>query len=73
MEKAAEIVALRALGLSLVQVTRVLKGDPQFLLPALATHQEVLEGRMRRLADTVEGFAVSGPIWPRARPQKSAN
>jgi DNA-binding transcriptional MerR regulator len=52
--KAGEILALRALGLSLVQVTRVLNGDPQFLEPALAAHQETLEGRIRRLVDTVE-------------------
>ena len=54
MAQAAEIVALRTLGLSLVQVARVLKGDPQFLEPALAAHQEALEDRIRRLADTVE-------------------
>jgi DNA-binding transcriptional MerR regulator len=54
MAQAAEIVALRTLGLSLVQVARVLKGDPQFLEPALAAHQEALEGRIRRLTDTVE-------------------
>jgi DNA-binding transcriptional MerR regulator len=54
MAQAAEIVALRALGLSLVQVARVLKGDPRFLEPALAARQEVLEGQIRRLTDTVE-------------------
>lgn len=54
MAQAAEIVALRTLGLSLVQVARVLKGDPQFLEPALAAHQEALEDRIRRLADTLE-------------------
>jgi len=54
MAQAAEIVALRTLGLSLVQVARVLKGDPQFLEPALAAHQEALEDRIRRLADTIE-------------------
>lgn len=54
MAQAAEIVALRTLGLSLVQVARVLKDDPQFLEPALAIHQEALESRIRRLADTVE-------------------
>ncbi len=54
MAQAAEIVALRALGLSLAQVARVLKGDPQLLEPALAAHQATLEGRIRQLADTVE-------------------
>ena len=42
------------LGLSLVQVARVLKGDPRVRVPALAAHQEALEGRIRRLGDTVE-------------------
>lgn len=38
MARAAEIVALRALGLSLAQVARVLGGDPEALEPALAAH-----------------------------------
>lgn len=54
MAQAAEIVALRALGLSLAQVARVLRGDPQLLEPALAAHQATLEGRIRQLSDTVE-------------------
>lgn len=54
MALAAEIVALRALGLSLAQVARVLAGDPQGLEPALAAHQATLEGRIRDLAGTVE-------------------
>ena len=54
MAQAAEIVALRALGLSLAQVARVLSGDPRFLEPALAAHQATLEGRIRQLADSLE-------------------
>jgi DNA-binding transcriptional MerR regulator len=58
MARAAEIAALRALGLSLAQVARVLGGDAQDraqdLQPALAAHQAALEGRIRALADTVE-------------------
>jgi DNA-binding transcriptional MerR regulator len=54
MARAAEIAALRALGLSLAQVARVLGGDQQCLEPALAAHQATLEGRVRQLADTVE-------------------
>jgi DNA-binding transcriptional MerR regulator len=54
MAQAAEIVALRALGLSLSQVARVLGDDPQGLEPALAAHQAILEGRIRQLADAVE-------------------
>lgn len=54
MARAAEIVDLRALGLSLAQVGRVLDGDPQSLEPALAAHQATLEGQARQLGETVE-------------------
>jgi DNA-binding transcriptional MerR regulator len=54
MDRAAEIVALRALGFSLAQIARVLKGDPQGLEPALSAHQEALEGRIRQLVGTVD-------------------
>ena len=54
MTRAAEIAALRTLGLSLAQVARVLRGDQQCLELALAAHQATLEGRVRQLADTVE-------------------
>jgi DNA-binding transcriptional MerR regulator len=50
----AEIVALRALGLSLSQVARVLGDDPQYLEAALAAHEATLEGRIRQLAGAVE-------------------
>lgn len=54
MARAAEIAALRALGLSLAQVSRVLGGDKQDLEPALAAHEAALEGQARRLAATME-------------------
>ena len=54
IERAAEIVALRALGLSLSQIARVLGDDPQGLEPALATHQSTLESQIRQLAGVVE-------------------
>jgi DNA-binding transcriptional MerR regulator len=54
MARAAEIAALRALGLSLAQVARVLAGDPNDLEPALGAHQAALEGRIRELARMVE-------------------
>jgi DNA-binding transcriptional MerR regulator len=54
MARAAEIVALRALGLSLSQVARVLRGDPEGLAPALAAHQATLEDRMRQLVSGIE-------------------
>jgi len=52
--RAAEIVTLRALGLSLAQIARVLGDDPQDLGLALAAHQATLEARMRELAGAVE-------------------
>jgi DNA-binding transcriptional MerR regulator len=54
MSRAGEIVALRALGLSLAQVARVLDGDRQDLGAALEAHQATLEGRVRALSATVE-------------------
>jgi DNA-binding transcriptional MerR regulator len=54
MARAAEIVTLRALGLSLAQIARVLGEDPQGLAPALATHQATLEGQIRQLTSAVE-------------------
>jgi DNA-binding transcriptional MerR regulator len=54
MARAAEIVALRALGLSLAQVARVLGDDSRGLEPTLAEHQATLEGQIRQLASAVE-------------------
>ena len=54
MARAADIVALRALGLGLAQVASVMQGEAEDLAPAMAAHQSVLEGRMRQLAGTLE-------------------
>src|SRR6185312_3627040 len=54
MAEAAEIVALRRLGLSLAEIARALRGEPGSLEPALAAHQASLEGRIRELAGTLE-------------------
>ena len=54
MARAAEIAALRALGLSLGQVARVLGGDAQTLEPALAAHQATLADQARRIAGTLD-------------------
>jgi DNA-binding transcriptional MerR regulator len=54
MERAGEIATLRALGFSLAQIGRVLRGDPQGLESALAAHQAVLEQRIRNLAEAAE-------------------
>ena len=53
MARAAEIIALRALGLSLGQVKQVLQGAPDCLEAALAAHHIDLEGRARRLAGMI--------------------
>lgn len=54
MARAAEVVALRALGLSLAQVARALGGEPEALQTALAAHEAALEGQIRELAGAVE-------------------
>lgn len=54
MNRASEIVALRALGFSLSQVARVLEGETHGLEQALAAHQATLEGELRRIAGTVD-------------------
>ncbi len=58
MARAAEIAALRRLGLSLAQVGRVLKGDASGLEPALAEHQSALEAQARSLAAAVDQVAT---------------
>ncbi|WP_418118268.1 MerR family transcriptional regulator [Variovorax sp. 350MFTsu5.1] len=54
MARAAEIVALRALGFNLAQVGRVLQGDPQGLAQTLAAHQAALEAQLHGLSGAVE-------------------
>lgn len=54
MARGGEIVSLRALGLSLDQVARVLGGDAESLESALAAHQDALEGRVRQIAGAVD-------------------
>jgi len=49
MVRAAEVVALRNLGLSLAQVARVLDGNPQSLKAALITHETALDNEIREL------------------------
>lgn len=58
MSRAAEIVALRGLGLSLAQVKRVLDGKPQGLEPVLAAHQAALQRQGRDLASTIDKIRV---------------
>jgi DNA-binding transcriptional MerR regulator len=51
--RAAEIVALRTLGFSLVQIERLLKGESKGLAPFLAAHQATLKGRIHELVGMV--------------------
>lgn len=51
MARAGEIAALRALGFSLAQVARVMKGDAAGLEPALAAHQAALEARLGEVSE----------------------
>lgn len=53
MARAADIVALRQLGLSLAQVSRVLDGDSADLDAALAAHQSSLEARRDDLTTAI--------------------
>jgi DNA-binding transcriptional MerR regulator len=53
MAHAADIVELRALGLSLAEVARVFDGDTQTLHRTLALHTAALEDRIRQLGDTI--------------------
>src|SRR5882757_10664920 len=48
MARCAEIVELRALGLSLGEVARILKGDAGIIARVLAAHEAALEARIRQ-------------------------
>jgi len=50
MARAAEIVSLRALGLSLSQVARVLGGDPSDLQSSLLEHETHLQAQAQQIA-----------------------
>jgi hypothetical protein len=54
MIRAAEIVVLRAVGLSLSQVARVLEGDPQSLELALVAHEAALELENRKIMKRID-------------------
>jgi DNA-binding transcriptional MerR regulator len=54
MARAAEIVSLRALGLSLAQVARVLGGDPSDLAAGLAAHEARLQAQTQQIAGTLD-------------------
>ncbi|MCP5081167.1 MAG: MerR family transcriptional regulator [Alphaproteobacteria bacterium] len=54
MERAADVVRLQALGLSLAQVAQVLGGKDVDLAPLLAMHQAKLEAQARKLGGAIE-------------------
>jgi DNA-binding transcriptional MerR regulator len=54
MLRASEIVALRALGLSLAQVAQLVEGDRQSLESTLSAHEAILERRIRELVDSID-------------------
>jgi DNA-binding transcriptional MerR regulator len=54
MARAAEIASLRALGLSLAQVARVLGGDPSDLEAGLAMHEACLQAQAQQIASTLD-------------------
>src|SRR5471032_1777379 len=54
MVRAAEVVALRALGLSLAQVARVLDGDPRSLGAGLAAHEATLDDEIHDLVQKLD-------------------
>ena len=54
MARAAQIVALRAIGLSVSQIARVLDGDARTVDAALVAHEQALENEIRRLASTMD-------------------
>jgi len=54
MARASEVIALRALRLSLAQVARVLTEEPRHLDSVLAAHQAALESQSRDLAGAID-------------------
>ncbi|MCP3414056.1 DNA-binding transcriptional MerR regulator [Bradyrhizobium sp. USDA 4524] len=53
MARGAEIVELRALGLSIGEVARILNGDAVILGRVLAAHEAMLEARIRQCGDSI--------------------
>jgi DNA-binding transcriptional MerR regulator len=72
MNRASEIVTLRALGFSLAEVARVLTGDLRALVAALTSHQATLDERVRQLVaasakvrELRDSLARGEPLTPR--------
>ena len=71
MAQAAEIVALRRLGLGLAQIARALRGESEGLAGALAAHQAILEDRIRELVGTVDKIRAIRAGLGRGEPSAS--
>ncbi|TPW31485.1 MerR family transcriptional regulator [Martelella alba] len=68
MVRAREIAALRALGLGLAAIGRIMKGNAAELEPVLARQQIKLEGELANLSDTIARLAnLRGEIAAGAR------
>jgi len=72
MQRAADIVALRALGLGLAQVAQALAGPPDALEPAMAAHEALLESRVRELACAIESTRALRAELTRGREARPA-
>ena len=70
MERASEIVALRALGFSLAGVARALTGDLAALDSALAGHQATVDERIRHLSASAGKVRVLREALARGEPPR---
>ncbi len=70
MERAGEIVALRALGFSLAAVARALTGDLGALGSTLASHQATLEERIRHLVAATDKVRALRDSLARGEPPR---
>ena len=67
MARAAEIVSLRALGLSLAQVARVLGGNSGDLEAGLAAHEASLQAQAQQIAATLDKVRRMAPELARGQ------
>jgi DNA-binding transcriptional MerR regulator len=56
--RAAEIISLRTLGLSLSQIARVIEGDPSDLEAGLSAHEARLRGQAQQIATALERVRI---------------
>ncbi|MDA4846934.1 MerR family transcriptional regulator [Hoeflea poritis] len=73
MDRASEIVALRAMGLSLAQIANALGQEDVDLDALLAAHQSLLEGQMRQIAEKAERVRQRRSHIARRQPEETAD